>query len=127
MDGKLYEVPAALFAEFGLRLGGATKRCYRCDDEGAVLVPVKQIRGPIIGPGKRGLDEQRLRSILSGIALDVAMPAVPVYPEPDGDTVLLDGAHRFAVSLAYGFRELPCQPLTRDQAEGSYGYPWGQS
>lgn len=28
--------------------------------------------------------------------------------------MLLDGARRFAVSLAYGYTEIPCQPVTHD-------------
>lgn len=125
MDGKLYEVPAALFAEFGLRPGGAATPCYRCDDPRAVRVAIQRIRGPTIAPGRRGLDADRLRPLVRGIAEHASIPAVPVYQEP-GDTVLLDGAHRLAVSLAYGYTEIPCQPETSDEAEGRYGYPWGQ-
>ena len=123
----MYEVPAALFAEAGLRIDGAASRSYRCDDASAALLPLAEVRGPVIAPHKRGLDRDRLRAVITGTAAGSAMPPVPVYREPgEPVAVLLDGAHRFAVSIAYGYQEIPCRMVTRQAAEGSYGFPDGQ-
>jgi len=92
-----------------------------------VLVPVAEIRGPAIRPGGRGLVLERLRPILAAIARDEALPPVPIYRGPEGpQAVLLDGAHRFSVSVAFGFQEIPCLHVERQDAEVLYGYPDGQ-
>lgn len=49
------------------------------------------------------------------IGADESLPPVPMYSEPgEPRAVLLDGAHRIAVSIAYGHREIPCA-LSRDR------------
>lgn len=124
---KLYTVPAELFAAAGLRPGGATERSFRCESAGIAFVPIAQIRGPTIAPGKRGLDRDRLDSIISGIAAGVALPPVPVYWEAEeSKAVLLDGAHRFAVSIVYGFCEMPSLILSIEEARDGYNYPESQ-
>ena len=125
MAEPLYTIPDVLLAEYNLRPGGATS--YRCNDAAAVQVPVGRIRGPVIAPGRRGYTLERLRNVLAGIAAGADLPPVPVYFEPADDTVyLLDGAHRLAVTAALGFAEIPCKPVTRDEAETFYNYPAGQ-
>jgi ParB-like chromosome segregation protein Spo0J len=71
--------------------------------------------------------EEKLRPILAAIAAGNVLPPVPVYIEPaDGRWVLLDGAHRFGVSIACGFPEIPCCLVTRAEADEFYRYPDGQ-
>ena len=124
---KLYTVPTELFTAVGLRPGGAVGRSFRCEHADVAFVPIAQIRGPTIAPGKRGLDRDRLSSIISGIAGGVALPPVPVCWEAEGSkAVLLDGAHRFAVSIAYGFCEIPSLILSIEEARDGYNYPEGQ-
>ena len=126
-SGVLYSVPSEVFLEAGLRPGGATSSAYRCDDAGAVLIRLVDIRGPQIGPGRRGYDPERLRSLVAAIARGTSLPPVPVFRESsDVRAVLLDGAHRFAVSIAYGCVEIPCELVARDEAELRYRYPSGQ-
>ena len=57
------------------------------------LVPVAELRTP----ATRGLDGERLRSLLRGIAAGGALPAVPVFREPDA-VVVLNGMHRVAIA-----------------------------
>lgn len=126
-SGVLYSVPSELFLDAGLRPGCATTPAYRCDHAGAVLIRLVDIRGPQIGPGRRGYDPERLRSVVAAIATGVSLPPVPVFRESSGvPAVLLDGAHRFAVSIAYGYVEIPCELVARDMAELGYCYPSGQ-
>jgi len=123
----IYSVPAALLEEAGLRRGGATERAYRCSDPYAVLIPVDDIRAPPIVPGRRrGYELHRLQSVIAAIAANVPLPPVEVYREPEGQVVLLHGAHRLAVSVAYGFAAIPCFPVSRERAEARFNYPDGQ-
>lgn len=126
MNAWIYSVPAALFEEAGLRPGGATERAYRCSDPSAVLIPVRDLRTPSIGPERRGYELHRLQSVIAAIAASVPLPPVDVYREPDGQVVLLHGAHRLAVSLAYGLPAIPCLPVSRERAEARFNYPNGQ-
>jgi hypothetical protein len=44
---------------------------------------------------------------------------VPVYREPGSPVaVVLGGAHRLAVAVALGYDTVPCELLSRDEAEG---------
>jgi ParB-like chromosome segregation protein Spo0J len=36
--------------------------------------------------------------------------------------ILLDGTHRWRISLAAGYTHLPCLCVSSDEAEGGYGY-----
>ena len=92
-----------------MRLGEAGGRgAYRCDDATAVLLRVEHIRAPIVGLGRRGYVVERLRAVLRAIASNAPLPSVPVCCEPDTtQAVLLDGAHRLAVSIAFGVRGGP--------------------
>ncbi len=127
MTAEIYSVPDALLAEVGLQPLGATAPCYRCDDVGAVLVPIAELRGPVIHPGRRGLVVDRLRSVLQAIVSGSPLPAVPVYREPGAaHATVLDGAHGYAISLALGFASIPCLLVSRDDAELVYQYPEGQ-
>jgi hypothetical protein len=121
----VYNVSDALLAEYGLRRGHAIGRSYPCDDSSAVLLPVGHVRCPVIGPSGRGLQVERLRPLLAAIATGMPLPPVPVYREP-GRAVLLGGVHRFAVSLACGYPEIPCRAVTLAEAQESYRYPEGQ-
>ena len=57
---NLREIPGALLAEYGLRPGGADS--YRCDDPSARPVWI----GNVLAPQGRGLNEEVVRSLLSG-------------------------------------------------------------
>jgi len=63
MSAEVYEVPDALLMEAGLGAGSGI--VIRCDVPGCVHVPLTELRGPVIAPGKRGLKLARLRRILS--------------------------------------------------------------
>jgi hypothetical protein len=123
----MYTVPDNLRAEYGLTPGGAALRAYACEDPAAVMVSVTGVWGPVIAPGRRGYSPVKLRPILQAIAAGIPLPPVPVYLEPaDGRLVLLDGAHRLGAAVACGYAEIPCYPVTREEAEARYGYPDGQ-
>lgn len=126
MSELVYEVPDALLMEAGLGVGSGI--VIRCDEPGCVQVPLAELRGPIIAPGKRGLSVDRLRRILSAIAYDTAMvKAVRIFRE-DGaaQAAILDGAHRYAVALKLGCATLPCRYVDRVEAEVRYRYLEGQ-
>lgn len=119
IDPALREVPATMLAEYGVQPGGAP--AWRCDDLGMELVPVAALRVP----ATRGLDPERLRRLLSGVAAGDPLPAVPVFREADA-VVVLDGMHRVAVARAAAFTHLPCLALDEDKARDGYRYPEGQ-
>jgi hypothetical protein len=123
MSELVYEVPDALLMEAGLGVGSGI--AIRCDEPGCVHVPLDELRGPIIAPGKRGLKLDRLRRILLAIADDTAMvKAVRIYRE-DGaaQAVILNGAHRYAVAHKLGCATLPCIYLSREDAVTGFRYP----
>jgi ParB-like chromosome segregation protein Spo0J len=109
-----------MVAEYGVQPGNAL--AWRCDDVGMELVPVAELRTP----ASRGLDAERLRNLLRGIAAGVALPAVPVFREPDA-VVVLNGMHRLAIARAAGFTHIPCLTVSLDEARDFYGYPEGQA
>jgi hypothetical protein len=126
VNAPLYDVPAKLLAEFGLRPSGATVSSYRCNDPNSVLVPVGELIPPVLGV-RRGLDPKRLHSVLAAIAGGTALAPLPVFREIGAPrATILDGAHRYYVSVAYGFTSVPCEFISRDDAEVSYRYPEGQ-
>jgi ParB-like chromosome segregation protein Spo0J len=92
---------------------------YRCSDVNAVHVPVEEI----IAPFGRKLNEQALRKVLAGIREDAAIDPVVVFHEPGASrTFLLDGMHRWRVSVNLQYLVIPCRFVTREEAEVSYGY-----
>lgn len=99
IDPELREVPDALLAEYGLQPGRAAEPAWRCDEAGIELMPAAALRGPTT----RGLDLERVRRLLSGVATGVPLRAVPVFHEPGGFVVLV-GMHRVAVARAQGSR-----------------------
>jgi hypothetical protein len=122
MNAVVYEVPDALLMEAGLGVGSGI--VIRCDEPGCVHVPLAELRGPIIAPGKRGLKLDRLRRILLAIADDTAMTkAVRIYRE-DGaaQAVVLNGAHRYAVAIKLGCATLPCIYVSREDAVAEFRY-----
>jgi hypothetical protein len=125
-NAPLYDVPAKLLAEFGLRPGGATVSSYKCNDPNAVMVPVGELIPPVLGV-RRGLDPKRLRGVLAAVVGGRPLPPLPVFRELGAPrATILDGAHRYYVSVAYGFASVPCEFISRDDAEVSYRYPVGQ-
>src|SRR6185437_8794275 len=109
----VYSASAAMLSEFGLSPGNAPP--YRCADPKAVPIPVSELHWP----RGRGLDPARLRRVLGIIARREPLAPVPVYREPGSPVaVVLDGAHRLAVSIALGYDTVPCELLSRDEAEG---------
>ncbi|MGB6452252.1 MAG: hypothetical protein WBE92_15990 [Steroidobacteraceae bacterium] len=121
IDPALREVPDAMLVECGLHASGATAPAWRCDEPNAELVPVVELRVP----AARGLDPERLRSLLLGVAACDALPAVPVYRAPEA-VVVLNGMHRVAVARAVGFTHVPCLAVDLDEARHFYRYPEGQ-
>lgn len=112
-------VPDDLLAECGLVRGGASTVSYCCTDPSAVLVPIVEITGP----EHRKLNEDAVRSLLQGIRDGAVLPPVVVFREPGAPTAaLLDGLHRWRISLALGFLAIPAMQPTRDAADLGYGY-----
>jgi hypothetical protein len=99
-----------LLAEFGLARGTVTVTSYRCTDPTAVLVALARVTGPD-------------RRLLSGVRDGAALPPVVIFREPGAATAtLLDGLHRYRLSLALGFTLIPAIQPTRDDAELCYRY-----
>jgi hypothetical protein len=126
VDHVLYEVPDSLLVEFALQPGSG--QIIRCVAAGTIDVPLAELRGPSIAPGRRGLRADRLRSILSAIAAGTPMEsAVPIFREEgSAQAVILNGAHRHAIAVKLGCSTLPCRFVTLDEAELLYDYPDGQ-
>lgn len=73
------------------------------------------------GPAHRLLNEVRLRRLLKGVRDGDDLPAIHVYRAPGAPmAVLVQGAHRWRVSLALGFLMIPCWLLSSDEA-ADYG------
>lgn len=114
---NLREIPGALLAEYGLKPGGADS--YRCDDPAARPVWI----GNVLAPQGRGLNEEVVRSLLSGVRDRADLPPVVVVAEGVVEQVtLLDGLHRYRVSVALGFRSIPCIRVSVAEAVDGYGY-----
>jgi hypothetical protein len=83
------------------------------------MVPTSEITGPVA----RKLNEEALRSLLHGICESAELPAVVIFREPGAPAAaLLDGLHRLQLSRALGFVSIPAISLSREYAEGGYGY-----
>jgi hypothetical protein len=107
-----------LLAEFSLARGSVTIACYRCADRDAVLVPLAEVAVP-----DRKLSEDALRRLLCGVRDGAALPPVVIFREPGAATAtLLDGLHRYQLSLALGFKLIPAIQPGRDDAELCYRY-----
>jgi hypothetical protein len=107
-----------LLAEFSLACGSVAAPSYRCTDPNAVLMPLVEIIAP-----DRKLNEGALRRLLSGVRDDADLPPVVIFREPGAATAtLLDGLHRFRLSLALGFTLIPATQPSRDDAELCYRY-----
>jgi hypothetical protein len=107
-----------LLAQFGLSRRRVKADSYRCTDPTAVLVPLSEISVP-----DRKLNEDALRSLLSGVRDSTDLPPVVIFREPGAATArLLDGIHRYRLSAALGFRLIPAIQPTRDDAELCYRY-----
>lgn len=123
----LYSVPSTLLAKMGILTAQPSTTSYCTDDPVAVNVPLAELIPPRLGPHRRGLSEERLREVLSGIGRGDSIPAVVAYREPDAmQAVLLNGAHRYFASRAAGFSSLPVVYASQEVAEYLYGYPFGQ-
>jgi hypothetical protein len=115
----LDDVPDDLLAECGLRRGGASTSAYQCTDPDAVLVALSVLTGP----SHRKLNRDDLAKILRGFKDGDAIPPVDVFYDADNATTnLLHGAHRWKASLAFGFTLIPCKAMSREDAEGGFGY-----
>jgi ParB-like nuclease family protein len=114
---SLVEIPEAMLAEYGLKPGSASS--YRYDDPTAKPVWISDV----LAPQNRGLNEEAVRSLLSGVRDHAALPPVVVVAEGVAKQVtLLDGLHRYQVSVALGFRSIPCIQVSLDEAVDVYGY-----
>jgi hypothetical protein len=114
----LDSVSDELLAEFGIARGKVTARNYRCTDPSTAFVPLADIIGP-----NRKLSEDALRSLLSGVRDGAALPPVVIFREPGAATAtLLDGLHRYRLSLALGFALIPTIEPSREDAELCYRY-----
>jgi hypothetical protein len=115
----LYAISDELLAECGLVRGAARGTSYRCTDPAALYLPL----GNMIVPQGRKLNEAALKKILLGFRDGDDIPPVEAFYEPrTTEFHLLDGAHRWRASLAFGFRQIPCELKSRDFAEVARGY-----
>jgi hypothetical protein len=115
----VYAISDELLAECGIVRGVARATSYRCTDPAALYLPL----GNMIVPQGRKLNEEVLRRILLGFRNGDDIPPVEVFYEPSTTEFhLLDGAHRWRASLAFGFPQIPCELKTRDFAEVARGY-----
>jgi hypothetical protein len=112
------EVSDEMLARCGLKRGGATSshcQCLEFDE----LVPIAKV----IGPWHRMLNVDATVSLLEGFRDGHSIPPVEIFheTEPDGYH-LLDSCHRWRVSLAVGYQQLPATLVDRDWAETCRGY-----
>lgn len=115
----LYAISDELLAECGLVRGAAPATSYRCIDPAALYLPLANM----IVPQSRRLNEAALKRILLGFRDGDDIPPVEVFYEPHTTGFhLLDGAHRWRASLAFGFPQIPCELKTREFAEVARGY-----
>ena len=124
--GRLFEacvltldnVPDDLLTEYERWRGAADAASYLCTDPLAALVPIAEITTPV-----RKLNTDVLRSLLRGIRDGDCLPAVVVFREPGAVTAaLLDGLHRYWVSVALNFALIPAKQPSREDAELVYCY-----
>jgi hypothetical protein len=115
----VYAISDELLAECGLVRGGALATSYRCTDPAALYVRLSNMTVP----QGRMLKEEVLKRILVGFRDGDDIPPVEVFYEPrTTEFHLLDGAHRWRASLAFGFPQIPCEFKTRNFAEVARGY-----
>jgi hypothetical protein len=108
----LDEVPDALLAAYGFERGLVAQAHFRCSEAGAMLLPIELVRAP-----QRRLSEEGLRSVLQGVRDAADFPACTAARDGDqGPAELIDGMHRYAVSVALGFGLLPCLILSVQEA-----------
>jgi len=111
-------VPDSLLAEYGFRRGAVTAVSYHCADKQAALVPTAEV---VAKRPDRKLNEQTVRDILCAIRDGTALPPIIVFRPPGVRCArLVDGTHRWRVSVALGFPMIPCLLLNRDEAD-AYG------
>lgn len=79
----------------------------------ALTLPLELIRPPKSAPDATGLREERSLSLLRAIVSGKAMPPIQVARAKDDPRkfVVIDGYHRYYLSLAIGFLEIPVQIL----------------
>lgn len=115
----LDEVSPALILEYGLRPGGSALPAYRCDDPSAVSLVLDEL---MLNTARK-LHEPSVRWLLARIRDRLPIDPVPVFREPGAPRVtLLDGMHRWRVSRALGLACIPCNYVSRVDAETRYGY-----
>lgn len=85
----------------------------------ATLVPLTEITGPM----QRKLNEAAMRRLLQGMRDGSALPPIIVYRAQGSMlAMLLDGLHRVRISRALGFTSIPATLVSREDAEGGFGY-----
>lgn len=112
----LTAVPAEMIAEFGLQ--SIVQPSYRCDETAIELIGITRV----LAPQRRMLNEAATRSILKAVADGSPMPPVDVVREIPDQVTLLDGMHRYVISLQLGFPSIPCRVFTEVEAADKYGY-----
>jgi hypothetical protein len=113
-----FEIPDEWWNEAGMLGFTPSAPAYRSTAEAARTVPLVDIeppfRCPTVPKDFRGFDRRRMIDVLAGIAVDQALPPVPLLILPKRDNLgspfafaLINGVHRFYASIAAGFEELP--------------------
>lgn len=73
-----------------------------------VLVPLEKIDPPLRKNGIEGLRKERTISLLQAIISGVPIAPLEVHQVPHSDRLAVrDGFHRYYISVALGFPELP--------------------
>jgi hypothetical protein len=114
-----FEIPDDWWTEAGMAGFKPTEQTYRSTDEATDAIALRDIEPPFRWPEVpkdfRGFDRERMIAVLSGIAIGVSLPPVPLLILPALPDIsrapfayrVLDGVHRFYASVAAGFTALP--------------------
>jgi hypothetical protein len=122
-DGQLFSISEAAWPRGQIDQLRISRFAFTSDRPGAIFEPVGLIRPPNLSAATRSLGDQRLRSILSAIRSNVALPPVAIIREsPLSVGVLLDGAHRYFGSIAAGATLIPTEHVPPEDAEIRFRY-----
>ncbi len=89
---------------------------YGCAAQDAELIPLSDIRGP-----SRKLNAEALEHLIRRIRDHADIDPATIFH--NGKVAnLLDGMHRWRLSIACGFTHLPCRRVSREDAELLYRY-----
>lgn len=82
---------------------------YRTDQTSSMIVPIAEIEPPRRANGLWFRNRDTVVDLLQGIRYGVALPPIEVWSKGKRSTIysVRDGFHRFYLSIAVGFTEIP--------------------